>query len=1496
MKNRNKEQKPQEQKQRPVTKRCVACQRCKDKSGFYQKQWKKENSTGYCQPCWEDFILRKQQGIRADVIGPVDSSTSPTSTATSRSSLHVKIPDLPSPEPEAELDTTSTSTCTLKPEAGADSVSTRRSKHKTTRSYKDKPSHGQANDNLSLSPATFSSDKSLSEPDVASNDIVVSGSDVVPVNQQDKTALLVEKPKNKQNTKRCRDCGIPKHQVDFYPTEWSRLSGAGFCKPCWYKANHIIVPLSMTTQQDHDKPATVMTGPPGPTRDQPVISDATNRIRTNKKAINRKQPTMNTGPPSDSPKDNHSSFASADPQGNTTISNESRKRGDTRRDDDEFPRPTSRTSLQSSHQGLDNASTTSQTISQKDNPKTTSNLGTPPKNRNKHPREMSTSDNPQKEMTHDNAHPETMNQKVTEATRRRRASTLQKNVARRRDTDDIGDNRTNNLAMEADNEATTTLGNKKPPPSTNVSRATSSKTSNDLKSSSNNNKRHPSGTVGGGNYKSHDTTYDNDLDSDHDHDDSGDKNGTSSTCAQQVKQTSGNRIPRKQPQTLTVRGGGRDKTKGRVTVIRARSVKDKGNGTIRINDFIKEPSTSRHTGKGNRLIDPRGIGNAKRNETENERGRIQECSPKEDQPSRSQAAKSNDRHAKNQQHLQNGTSHSEQVVDKLSTNGTRNDVETTTNPPSTSHDPATRETRRIENECSRVNKQHENNTNRNGKKSVSRNEEKVTTVIRKRDSGNTNGVPTCRRKPEASFSSSRPSNDKDSSENPNTGSNLIGPSSCQKEDESLPTTMSPCRKDNARAVLRPSSSCKGRHPETEFDETQWELSIHGNGRCKTCPPVNDNGKNSDHAKNLGMRNTNCKAKDILLSSQSGKSNTVGHDNQLIVFEKKDTNKETNKASEQGNKTISCPGKISEKVPVVHPTDKLRPCKKCHQSLHKTGFNKKQWSLALFGYGKCTQCPEDTKLCYGCNRERNCGCFSPSQWDLPSGQSSCKKCENIQSLETRYSSVVYSGTCRPLAVPMKIDKTEQAINNLCVVTSDTANNEHDLLAEKVPIHSKNGKRKGRSCDNEQNSNESCDKQIGARSPEKKKVKHDKANVRIESSSDGAATTTSDEAEWSHTTEERTVNGTGDPIMKKCQGCGASKSHIGFAEKQWELATGLGICVVCENPTSKRKREQPPAVTGQPSKKKAKISYKQFEKRCAKCRSSNGVPGTWHDDSTCKACVEAKYFGAPGIPYQRFKAYGIDEWKQFDGKDDPFLVGTYHPIYYSSSRLVPDHEMEDVSRGGLRGCMKLSLTSSGDTSTALAGEFELDYTGNDSLFQASRPCGSLVDSKAFLDTANESIDNLHDNPTSKTLVLNRKIGLDPTWFRSLDKTALSRDTKTYCSAKLRVVGGSKPYALGLEFDQLPAALHAFTPTYGGEQPEDLGHALAMLSKYRNGRNSWIHKHLGWPDKVASLIRSFMAPEPVMLIKPGDLVLEVEESPEREWTKTFIFRKSCIIEIMD
>jgi hypothetical protein len=114
--------------------------------------------------------------------------------------------------------------------------------------------------------------------------------------------------------------------------------------------------------------------------------------------------------------------------------------------------------------------------------------------------------------------------------------------------------------------------------------------------------------------------------------------------------------------------------------------------------------------------------------------------------------------------------------------------------------------------------------------------------------------------------------------------------------------------------------------------------------------------------------------------------------------------------------------------------------------------------------------------------------------------------------------------------------------------------------------------------------------------------------------------------------------------------------------------------------------------------------------------------------------------------------------------------------------------------------------------------------------------------------------------------------------------------FCGAKLIILNQS--LALGLSADKLSEI--DYSPTARrvevANKPDNLKEAKELMERYRDGNNAWTCKHLDLPSSVAFLVREYVTPAPVFYLRPGDLILEVEESMHPEWNKLLVFRKEA------
>ena len=106
--------------------------------------------------------------------------------------------------------------------------------------------------------------------------------------------------------------------------------------------------------------------------------------------------------------------------------------------------------------------------------------------------------------------------------------------------------------------------------------------------------------------------------------------------------------------------------------------------------------------------------------------------------------------------------------------------------------------------------------------------------------------------------------------------------------------------------------------------------------------------------------------------------------------------------------------------------------------------------------------------------------------------------------------------------------------------------------------------------------------------------------------------------------------------------------------------------------------------------------------------------------------------------------------------------------------------------------------------------------------------------------------------------------------------------------------KDVAMGLKSDEPHEEAVPTRPKTSGVVPRDFSHAQELLARYNDGSNSWLRNHFpSLTPNLALLIRRFASPPPVLMLKKGDLVLNIEETCEPECHRRIIFRKKATAE---
>jgi hypothetical protein len=317
--------------------------------------------------------------------------------------------------------------------------------------------------------------------------------------------------------------------------------------------------------------------------------------------------------------------------------------------------------------------------------------------------------------------------------------------------------------------------------------------------------------------------------------------------------------------------------------------------------------------------------------------------------------------------------------------------------------------------------------------------------------------------------------------------------------------------------------------------------------------------------------------------------------------------------------------------------------------------------------------------------------------------------------------------------------------------------------------------------------------------------------------------------------------------------------------------------------------------------------KLKKECGSCEQKTRE--TEREKERIKLLTKEKkdYFKYHGVGYQPVPSLRLCR----EPLRNEALVGAYKLVYYSSSRPCATEESECIHRT-VRGDMQLS-TKKWNGIPALYGEY--------SFFDAeSTPLGVHQDTNeikaSFIervsgpwmpplpddetskdsDDPDSDSDDSYDTGASKVFYLRQEshphwnlVGSD--WWRDIDEevTEYPDDLMTeemWCQASMMIV--DQRCALGLESDELYYL--NYVPNTSGVVPTNANHADEMMATYKNGRNSWTCKHLGVPCQVASRIREFVTPPPVFFLEPGDLLLDIEDAREMEWTKCLVYRKEA------
>lgn len=408
---------------------------------------------------------------------------------------------------------------------------------------------------------------------------------------------------------------------------------------------------------------------------------------------------------------------------------------------------------------------------------------------------------------------------------------------------------------------------------------------------------------------------------------------------------------------------------------------------------------------------------------------------------------------------------------------------------------------------------------------------------------------------------------------------------------------------------------------------------------------------------------------------------------------------------------------------------------------------------------------------------------------------------------------------------------------------------------------------------------------------------------------------------------------NPTTRVCSDCKVEKERsTGFTKNQLSRK-GDGACKSCiDKRLALRKAAQAEAEA----------------KRCV--ATAPLVPSSFAEKFDTRRLFERHGFADsaddPKRAYIRTFGVGYEEpreLEQYFGRDVygptpdiASLEGGYSIVYYSSFRGCPVDEDQGESIGRTARGRAHLMVKDWHGAPALLGGYQIDCMASVGGGGRSHGWGETVAS-TFIENSigwdprgyagfniydktayDDEFDELSDDgakPSSDNemrLVLDRDLS-SVEWWQELgtkdeeEQEGEVGDMYKYCGGTLSVL--NKRVALGLSPDRLYE--NKFCPQGcpkhdllelveekkdGDDYPKNnverahelnLERAKKLMEEYSNG-SSYITKHLGLSQQVASHIREFVTPPPVFYLEKGDLILRIEESSEPEWDKTVVLRK--------
>ena len=316
------------------------------------------------------------------------------------------------------------------------------------------------------------------------------------------------------------------------------------------------------------------------------------------------------------------------------------------------------------------------------------------------------------------------------------------------------------------------------------------------------------------------------------------------------------------------------------------------------------------------------------------------------------------------------------------------------------------------------------------------------------------------------------------------------------------------------------------------------------------------------------------------------------------------------------------------------------------------------------------------------------------------------------------------------------------------------------------------------------------------------------------------------------------------------------------------------------------------------------------------------GTFSDQST-----NPEYYQIAGIAYEDFKEKKAAMKKQVDDVKPPpsmknsDLVGCYDLLYYRMSRYRDgcyesrdlDAAYETISRA-VPGELVITETIWEDK-PALHGKWRIDadvetkrgWSVAGYVERLSLECevdGEMIEKvhlsgkDGMMDDVFEDMDKNMDDDKKYFIAERRdfrscQMETGKLWWWDLpmpNAEGYEEGYYYYCAASLEILECDVP--LGVKSDE-PVYIDLHwndLPKTHGTRPKNLAHAKELIANYENGTSdSWMTRHLkGFTPSLALMVRRFLTPPPVLMLKRGDLILRMDEPDEMDCEKLYVFRK--------